>query len=297
MAELNRREFLAAAAGMVAAGASIGLTGNAAEALPRATDIRSLGATGIQCSYLGIGTGIRGRGPGITDLTLELTGKQIVALLEYAYGQGITYFDLADRYGSHHHMRMALQQSIPRDKVMLLSKVWSREAEVVRSDLERMRRELEVDVIDVVLMHCLREGEENWPETLKPAMDVLSEAKAQGHIRAHGVSCHSLPALQRVAGEPWCDVVLARINPFGVNMDGPVDTVVPVLQQIDAAGKGLLGMKILGEGKPDVVARMGESLRFVAGLGIVDALTIGFMGTGQIDQVMAEINSIAASPA
>lgn len=296
MVDLNRREFLAAAGGLLAAGVTFPGAGSAASPLPRATDVRTLGNTGIQCSYLGIGTGIRGRGPGLTDLTLKLTGEQIVALLEHAYAQGITFFDMADRYGSHHHMRMALQQSVPRDKVMLLSKVWSREAGVVRSDLERMRRELEVDVIDVVLMHCLREGEENWPETLRPAMDVLDEAKAKGHIRAHGVSCHSLPALERVAGEPWCDVVLARINPFGVHMDGPVETVASILEKVHAAGKGVLAMKVLGEGNPEVVAKMDESLRFVGGLDSVDAMTIGFMSPEQLDQVMGAINRVANPP-
>lgn len=254
MPSFNRREFLSVTAGLVAVGAAVTASGGVVAPGARAVAARTLGRTGLQCSYLGIGTGIRGQGFGITDQTLGLTGEQFIALLEYAYSRGITYFDMADRYGSHHYMRMAMKRSIPRDKVMLLSKVWFREAETVKIDLERMRRELEVDCIDVVLMHCLRNGEENWPETLRPAMDVLEEAKVKGHIRAHGVSCHNFTALERAAEEPWCDVVLARINPFGVNMDGPAEKVVPVFEKIHGAGKGVIGMKILGEGAPEVVA-------------------------------------------
>ncbi len=287
MPSLNRREFFSVTAGLVAAGAAASAAGVGASSGGCATAARTLGRTGISCSYLGMGTGIRGQGFGITDQTLGLTGEQFIALLEYAYSRGITYFDMADRYGSHHYMRMALKRFIPRDKVMLLSKVWFREADTVKNDLERMRRELEVDCIDVVLMHCLRNGEENWPETLRPAMDVLEEAKVKGHIRAHGVSCHNFAALERAAEEPWCDVVLARINPFGVNMDGPAEKVVPVLEKIHNAGKGVLGMKILGEGVPEVVAKMGESLRFVMGLDSVDAMTIGFMSQRQLDEVIA----------
>lgn len=294
MPSFNRREFLSFTAGLVAAGAAASAPVNAVSAGTGATAVRTLGATGIQCSFLGMGTGSRGQGFGITDQTLTLTGEQYIALLEHAYARGITYFDMADRYGSHHYMRMAMKRSIPREKVMLLSKVWFREAPTVKNDLERMRRELEVDCIDVVLLHCLRNGEENWPETLRPAMDVLEEAKVKGHVRAHGVSSHNFTALERVAEEPWCDVVLARINPFGVNMDGPVDKVVPVLEKIHNAGKGVLGMKILGEGAPEVVAKMGESLRFVQGLGSVDALTIGFMNPAQLDEVMAAIEANAA---
>ena len=51
------------------------------------------------------------------------------------------------------------------------------------------------------------------------------------------------------ANEPWVDSVHTRINPYGMSMDGPVDKVVPVLQKLHAAGKGVVGMKIIGEGR------------------------------------------------
>ncbi len=295
MKTLNRREFLACAGGALAATTLAQHMGAAATTRHLATDLCAIGNTGLKTSYLGIGTGIRGSSQNITELSMKLTGEQYVGLLQYAYERGIRYFDLADRYGSHHFMRLAMQRTIPRDEVLLLSKVWSREADKVKIDLERMRAELNTDCIDIVLMHCLRQGEENWPETLKPAMDVLEDAKAKGHIKAHGVSCHILPALERAAEEPWCDVVLARINPFGKNMDGPVDVVAPILKRIRAEGKGLIGMKILGEGAPEVVARMDESLTFAADLGALDAMTIGFMSPEELDEVMTRINAVAAA--
>lgn len=294
MNNITRRDFLNYTAGAAAITAFAPALGYGAVPIrPKATDIRTLGSTGIQCSYLGIGTGIRGSAPGITDLTLNLTGNQIVGLLEYAYAQGITYFDLADRYGSHSYMNVALRRSIPRDKVMILSKVWSRDPERARTDLIRFRDELGTDYIDLVLMHCVRNGEEDWPETLKATMDVLEDAKAKGFIKAHGISCHNLQALERVAEEPWCDAALIRINPFGNRMDGPVEKVVPIIKKIHDAGKGVLGMKILGEGDPEVVSKMDESFRFIADLGTVNAMTIGFMSPAQLDEVMTRINAVA----
>lgn len=296
MNQMNRRNFLHCTAGALAAAALMPAMGRAqTAALPRAADIRTIGNTGLKCSYLGIGTGVRGSGPGITSQSMKLSGEEYVSMLEHAYARGLRYFDLADRYGSHHYMRMAMQRSIPRDEIMLLSKVWFREPERVKSDLERMRMELNTDCIDIVLMHCLRQGEENWPETLKPAMDVLEDAKAKGHIKAHGVSCHILPALEKVAGEPWCDVVLVRINPYGKNMEGPAETIVPIIKEIHAAGKGVIGMKILGEGDPEVVAKMDESFRFAAGLGVIDAMTIGFLSTRELDEVVDRIDAVATA--
>lgn len=293
MRQLTRRSFLKHTAGSIAAATTLPAFGAPAAAAVTATSLRTLGNSGISCSLLGVGTGTRGR-EGTTDQT-RMPREELVKLLEYAYEQGITYFDLADRYGSHGHMKDALANSIPRDKVMLLSKVWSREPDAMRADIERIRKEVDTEYLDIVLMHCLRTGEENWPDTLKASMDVLSEAKAKGHIRAHGVSCHNLHALQRVADTPWADVVLARINPFGANMDGPVEEVVATLQKIHDAGKGVLGMKILGEGKPEVVAKMGESIKFALGLGTIDAMTIGVMNAKELDEVMSAIKNAGSA--
>jgi hypothetical protein len=102
-------------------------------------------------------------------------------------------------------------------------------------------------------------------------------------IRAHGCSCHSLEALKAAAEDPWVDVVHARINPWGVKMDGPAAAVVPVLRQIHAAGKGVIGMKLIGEGGfRNDPAKIDEALRFVLGLGCVDALIVGFETQAEI---------------
>lgn len=286
MQKMNRRGFFRTTAGALAASALLPVSGHANAPAFTAATTRTLGKSGVSCSLLGVGSGTRG------NEQSRLTEGGLVNLFEAAYDRGITYFDLADRYDSHDFMRRAMKGSVPREKVMLLTKVWNREPDKVREDIERFRKELDTDCLDVVLMHCLREGEDNWPETLKGAMDALSEAKAKGHLRAHGVSCHTLASLQRVAAEPWVDVILARINPYSVNMDGPTETIVPILKEIHDAGKGVLGMKVLGEGDPKVVAKMDESLRFVLGLGSVDAMTIGFLKLQEMDEVIGKINAI-----
>ena len=116
----------------------------------------------------------------------------------------------------------------------------------MRADLERFRRELGTDYLDIVLMHCVTEGD--WTTRYRPVMDVFSEAKQKGIIHAHGCSCHSIEALRAAAKSPWVDVDLARINPIGAYMDADPDTVVSVLREMRAAGKGIVGMKILGQG-------------------------------------------------
>ena len=82
-----------------------------------------------------------------------------------------------------------------------------------------------------------------------------------------------------------------------MGVDGPPEVVAPIISKIHQAGKGVLGMKILGEGDPNAVAKMEDSFRFVAELNAVDAMTIGFLSKAELDEVMRRISSVQAVPA
>jgi Predicted oxidoreductases of the aldo/keto reductase family len=160
---------------------------------------------------------------------------------------------------------------LDRTKVTVLTKTRSRTGPEARADLDRFRKELGTDHLDIVLIHCVTEGD--WTTRYRPVMDVLSEAKSKGIIRAHGCSCHTIEALRAAAKSPWVEVDLARVNPLGAFMDSDPDTVVSVLREMKASGKSVLGMKILGQGQ--LRGRQDEALRFALGLNVLDAFTIG----------------------
>ena len=289
MRDISRRDFMRRTAGALAVAAAVPAAGETAPAPLTATTIRPLGETGLACTLLGMGTGVKAGG-GHSALTRK--GEQAaLELLEYAYAQGLRYFDLSDSYGSHPLMKQVLKGPVDRDKVTLLTKTQSREPALVRADIERFRKEIDTDRLDIVLLHCLTKPD--WPERLEGCLDVLADAKAKGVIRAHGVSCHNLDALKRAAETEWVDVILARINPFGIKMDGPPEEVAPVLQRAHATGKGVLGMKIVGEGQcKDKVA---ESLEYVMGLGCVDAMAIGFLAPAEVDSAIGHVRAIGAA--
>jgi aryl-alcohol dehydrogenase-like predicted oxidoreductase len=192
------------------------------------------------------------------------------ALLLNGYDQGLRFFDAADSYGSHEHVAAALKQ-VPRDKVIVLTKSWARDPSTARADLDRFRKELGTDYLDVALMHCVTEAD--WTTRYRGVMDVFEEAKQKGVIRTHGCSCHSIEALRAAAKSPWVEVDLVRMNPIGSHMDADPDTVVSVMREMRAAGKGLIGMKILGQG--DLRDRQDEAIKFALSLGLLDAFTIG----------------------
>jgi len=284
---MKRREFLIGASwGLAAAWAGArALPTTALPALPRkfsAADTVVLGKTGIRTSRLAMGTGTVGFGHHSNQSALGVQG--LSRLLLNGYDHGLRFFDTADAYGTHPHVAEALKH-VPRDKVTVLSKSWSREPAAIRADLDRFRRELGTDYIDIFLMHCLSDSD--WTTRYRGVMDVLSEAKEKGIIRAHGCSCHTIGALRAAAQSPWVEVDLARINPIGSHMDADPETVLAVLRSMKAAGKAVVGMKILGQG--DLSTRPDEALKYALSLGVLDAFTIGAESKTQQEDLIRRI--------
>jgi aryl-alcohol dehydrogenase-like predicted oxidoreductase len=284
MSQPSRRDFLGQSA--VAVGAlTVGSGLIAAERkIKSPTDQVTLGRTGIKTSLIGIGTG--SVGVKHSSNQLKLGHAKFVHLVRYAYDHGITYFDTADQYGTHIYLRDALK-GLPRDKLFIQTKTRATTAAMAQADLERFREELGTDYLDTLLMHCMTKG--SWPTDFRPVMDVLSEAKAKGKVRAVGVSCHGMDPLRSAVKTDWVEVDLARINPVGGpkgRMDGTPEEVSACLRSMHEQGKGILGMKILAEGTLKEPEQQLQSLRFVLGLGCVDAFVIGFESPQQIDQIM-----------
>jgi aryl-alcohol dehydrogenase-like predicted oxidoreductase len=260
-----------------------------ASSLPQkfnASDTVTIGNTGIKTSRLAMGTGTVGFGHTSNQSKLGVEG--LSRLLLNGHDNGLRFFDSADAYGSHPHVAAALKQ-LPRDKVTVLTKSWSRDADGMRADLDRFRKELGTGYLDIVLIHCVTEGD--WTTRYRGAMDVLEEAKQKGIIRAHGCSCHSIEALRAAAKSPWVDVDLVRINPIGSHMDADPATVVSVMKEMKAAGKGLVGMKILGQG--DMRNRQDEAIKYALSLGLLDAFTIGAENKTEQEDLIRRIAAAA----
>jgi 1-deoxyxylulose-5-phosphate synthase len=247
-----------------------------------ATDTVTLGSTGIKTSRLAMGTGTVGSGHHSHQTALGV--KELSALLLNGYDNGLRFFDAADSYGSHPHVAEALKH-VQRDKVTVLTKTWARDPATARADLDRFRRELGTDYLDICLMHCLTEAD--WTTQYRGVMDVFSEAKEKGIIRAHGCSCHSIEALRAAAKSPWVEVDLARINPIGSHMDADPETVVSVLREMKAAGKAVVGMKILGQG--DLRNRQNEAIKYALSLNLLNAFTIGAESKTEQEDLMRRV--------
>ncbi len=286
----------------IAAGAGTVLIGNAINAVPPVGipemfdpfQTVTLGKTGIKTTLLGMGTGYSGYNRS-SNITRAGVAESVIRA---AWDKGIRYFDCADSYGTHPFTQAALK-GIPREKYVLGTKMWVTSGGIPEKErpdsaivVDRFRKELNTDYIDLVQLHCMTTGE--WSDEQKRYMDGLENLKAKKIIRAHGLSVHSFDALKVASEHPWVDVIHVRINPFGEAMDQrDPSLVVPVIEKFHKSGKGVIGMKLIGGGKlKDDPQKIEESLKFVLGLGTVDMIIIGFEKPEQIDNYIERIRKI-----
>ena len=281
----SRREFLAQSAVTAAALAASSAAGATTprSALPKTpTDKVALGKSGVTVSLVGMGTGTVGSESSSNQVRQGVAS--FTRIVRHCIDQGVCFFDVADQYGSHTFLREALK-GVPRDKYVIQTKTHARDERIAKSHIERFRLELGIDYIDILLLHCMTN--KNWPAEHTGAMEYLHKAKDQGLIRAHGCSNHGMDPLRTSARHAFNEVVLARINPEGLLMDDKSpDEVASELQEMHDRGAGVVGMKILGEGHINTPDRVDQSLRYVLGLGTVNAFVVGFESTDQVDDLL-----------
>jgi predicted aldo/keto reductase-like oxidoreductase len=242
-----------------------------------------------------------GTGSDNGEIQVELGREGFNSLVKYAYDQGITYFDCAQNYRTFEWLGRAIK-GLPREKLFIQSKIPGQPGDVLAA-IDHHRKVFDTDYVDSMLIHCMIKHD--WTDQWKRIMDEFNAAKGKGWIRSKGVSCHSLPALRAAQATPWAEVHLVRVNPQGRYMDGPEEDswseedhgIAPVLSEIKAMrakGRGIIGMKIIGNGTFVDAADREKSIRFAMSLPALDAVVIGFKSRAEIDEALQRMNRALA---
>jgi len=292
MTRSTRRDFLKTT---VAAGMLTGVAGISAASPTKktATDLVTLGDSGVKVTRLAFGTGtFSGR------VQRDLGQADFTALVRHAYDRGVRFFETADSYHGMPQMLAAALKGVPRDSYRLMTKYNTAEMENPQATIRRLCSDLGTDHVDIMLLHCVRSP--HWPEELKPLEDAFSEAKEKKIILAHGASVHGLQPLRRFPGDKWLDVAMIRMNNKGVKMDsmdthdsdrlGDVEEVVEHVKQVHGQGIRVISMKLVGEGRFTQREERQAALKFAMNVAGVDAVTIGYKNTGEIDEAIENMN-------
>lgn len=296
---LSRRDFLGRSAALAGAALVLPAPFAAEVAASKRThaDQVPLGRTGLKCSRLGMGTGSH------SGQVQKALGKDgFTRLVHYAFDHGITYFDCAQSYATFEWIGDAIK-GLPREKVFLQSKIGGRPEQIL-DQIDRHRKVFDTDYVDSLLVHCM--VKDGWTGAWQRIMDAFDEAQQKQWIRVKGVSCHSLPALRTAVESPWTQVHLVRLNPQGAHMDTPAEVgeaksdashVPPVAEQIRAArarGRGVLGMKLIGDGDFTRAEDREQAMQYAMKSGLPDAVVIGFKSAAEIDESIERMNRALA---
>jgi aryl-alcohol dehydrogenase-like predicted oxidoreductase len=264
-----------------------------------AIDQVTLGKTGIKLSRLGFGCGPMGGQP-LAAMGVEAFTK----LVQYAYDKGITYFDTAQAYRTFNMIGQVIK-GLPREKIFIQSKIGGQPADVLAA-IDAHRKMYNTDYIDSMLIHNQQTAGWATMDTWKRVMDGFEQAKEKKWIRAHGVSCHNLPALTSAADSDFNEVHLVRINPQGKYTDGPsgggfsaaetfpIEPVMAQVKKMHEKGHGVIAMKLNGNGTFTTAEDRDKAMRFVVACKDIDAAVIGFTSTQQIDEAIERMNKALA---
>ena len=294
MSHWTRRDFIKTG---FAATALSGLGGSAiAQPAKRsATDWVTLGKSNVKVTRLAFGTGSNsGR------VQRELGQEQFTRLVRHAYDNGVRFFETSDTYRGMPEMLGIALKGIPRDSYRLMTKHHTPATGDPTAAIDEARRQLQTEYIDILLLHCLRPP--SWEADYRSLQDGFSEAKSKKVILSHGASVHGLPALRTFPGNQWLDIAMIRMNHNGTRMDtndqrdvdvpGSVDEVVTHTKKVHAQGMGVISMKLCGEGRFTQAADRDAAMKFAMNLGCVDAVTIGFKNTAEIDEAIERMGRV-----
>ena len=295
MARSTRRDFLKTAVGagaLAGAGRRIALAQTTKRS---AADWVTLGRTGVQVTRLAFGTGTHGG-----RVQRDLGQQEFTRLIRYAYDRGIRFFETAESYHGMPEMLASALQGLPRESYKLMTKCTTPVIGNPATKVDELRRQLATEYIDILLLHCLRPP--TWSADYASLQDAFSAAKDKKAILSHGASVHGLPALRTFPGNKWLDIAMIRMNHNGTRMDTPsatepsgetignVDEVVAHTKQVHQQGMGVVSMKLCGEGRFTRAEDRDAAMQFAMKLGAVDAVTIGFKNTQEIDEAIARMN-------
>lgn len=293
----TRREFLQQAATIAGAACLLPSLATAQETPNRtATDQVPLGKTGLMLSRLGFGAGSNSG-----NVQKQLGQRTFNDLIHYAFDRGLTYIDCAETYATFEWIGGAIK-GLPREKVFLQSKIPGQPEDVLKA-IDKHRKVYDTDYVDSMLIHCM--VQDGWTDPWKRIMDGFEEAKARQWIRAKGVSCHSLPALRTAVASDWPDVHLVRVNPQARHIDGPEETwnkpgtdIAPVVEQLQlmqAKGRGVIGMKLVGDGEFQNAEDREKAARFAMSQPAISAVVIGFKNRSEVDEAIERLNRALAA--
>ena len=237
-----------------------------------------LGKSGILVTPVGMGVLTVGR----TQLNLSIDeGADVV---RYALERGINFLDTAEYYETYPYIRQALKGG--KFAPVIASKSLSPSREGMRDAIEDARVAMDLDVIDIFLLHEVRGGDDF--ESRAGAWECLEDYKAKGLVKAIGISTHHVDVADMNAGLTESDILFSLINKDSLGIrkgqkSGTKEDMALAILKNHQAGKGFFAMKALGGG--NLTGSYLESMDYVTSLPGIDSVMVGLGSMEEVDRL------------
>ena len=205
-------------------------------------DDRVLGRTGRKVSVVGLGTWQLGADWG------AVREEDAFAVLDAAVAGGVDFFDTADVYGDGRSEQLIGRylRERPDSGVFVATKMGRRAEQLpenyvldnFRAWNDRSRRNLGVDRLDLVQLHCPPSAVIADDEVF----DALDTLVAEERIAAYGVSVETCDQALAAIARPGTASVQIILNPFRLK---PLEQVLPAAER---AGVGIIARVPLASG-------------------------------------------------
>lgn len=213
----------------------------------------------------------------ISPLQGRVTEREGIAVLRYAFEQGINWLDTAEIYDNYAQIAAAIKG---RAEVRIVSKSYSVTAEEMRHSLEKARAALNRDTLDFFLLH-----EQESALTLQGhagAWEELLRAKEQGIVRWIGISTHAVAGVRAGALLPGLDVIHPILNYQGLGIiDGSLTEMLDAIDFASEIGIGIYAMKVLGGGH--LTHDPERALKFIRTVSGVQSMALGMSSQEEVD--------------
>ena len=240
---------------------------------------KRLGNTDLYVSEIGMG--VLTIGGSQLNLSLE-EGAEII---KYALEKGINFFDTAQYYETYNYLREALKDV--SEKPIICSKCLGWTYEEMEYAIDEALKELEIDYIDIFLMHEVRPIENR-----RNAWQCLLDAKAAGKVKYIGISTHHIDVVEKYTAQDDIDVIFPLINYDGLGIRkgegfGTSQEMAEAIKKASEKGIGVFAMKVFGGGH--LTKDYTKALDYVYNLPGIDSMMIGFGKKSEVDQAVAYV--------
>lgn len=221
----------------------------------------TLGHTDIQVSKLCVGCMSFGKAGTMHDWTLDEASTE--TMVRHALSLGINFFDTANTYSqgtSEEYLGRALKQNVPREQVVIASKVYFNpgrlSAAAIHREIDGTLKRLGTDYLDLYIIHRF-----DYETPVEETMEALNDLVRMGKVRALGASAmyaHQFAAMQAVAREHGWAAFQAMENHYNLLYREDERELMPICA---AQGVSLMPYSPLAGGHLARATWRGDTLR------------------------------------